>query len=131
MASALSALANATLTLSVPAEGTVTDAETGNVLPITTTVTYSLFLRSTSKSVDELPGINADTAIYEGYCVNPQALDSGVLEGTLGELNFAGQGSFECKVLRARYDYGSQGLLGQALQGALGDRIRLQQLRAL
>lgn len=131
MASALASLANATVTLTVPAAGTVTDATTGNVLPNTTTATYSLFLRATSVSTDELPGINANTTVYEGYCVDPQVLNSAVLEGTFGVLNFSGQGSYECKVVRARHEYGSTGVLGQALQGALGDRIRLVQLRAL
>jgi hypothetical protein len=131
MASALSSLANATLTLTVPTDGTVTDADTGNVLPATTTQTYSLFIRTGAPALEELPGINSAVTIYEGYCVSPQALSAVVLEGTFGVLDFAGRGSFECKVLQTRYDYGSTGLLGAALQGALGDKIRLAQLRAL
>lgn len=131
MASALSSLANATLVLTVPTSGTTTDPDTGNVLPVTTTQTYSLFLRSGAPALTELPGINSENTIYEGYCVSPQALDSAVLEGTFGTLNFAGRGAFECRVLQTRYDYGSTGLLGEALQGALGDKIRLEQLRPL
>jgi hypothetical protein len=131
MASALSSLANATVLLAVPVGGTVVDPDTGNVLPATATYTYTLFLKAGGPALEELPGINADTVIYEGYCVDPQALDPGVLEGTFGTLNFAGQGAFECKVLQVRHTYGSEGLLGQTLQGALGDRIRLARLRAL
>lgn len=129
MASALASLANATVTLTVPAAGTVVDAVTGNVLPVTTTVTYSLFVRAVSTSTQELPGINTSSTVYEGYCVNPQTLDSKIIEGTFGTVNFSGQGSYECQVLKARFDYGATGVLGQALQGALGDRIRLLQLR--
>ena len=131
MASALSSLANATVRLTVPVDGTVTDPETGNVVPATMTQTYQLFVRAAGPALQELPGINADTTTYEGYCLEPQALDPKILEGTFGTLNFSGQGEFECKVLQIRHAYGSEGLLGRTLQGVLGDRIRVARLRAL
>jgi hypothetical protein len=129
MASALAALANASVSLTVPTSGTTTDPDTGNVVPVTETLTYSLFLRSSPPSVDELPGINSETTAYEGYCVNPQVLNSRVVAGITGTLNFSGQGSWVCQVTRTRHEYGTTGVIGEALQGALGDRIRLVQLR--
>lgn len=129
MASALAALANASVSLTVPTSGTTTDADTGNIVPVTETLTYSVFLRSAAPAVDELPGINAETTVYEGYCVSPQVLNSRVVVGTTGTLNFSGQGSWVCQVLRARHEYGTTGVIGETLQGALGDRIRLVQLR--
>jgi hypothetical protein len=80
---------------------------------------------------EQLPGIDTSESIFEGYCVDPQALAAGIGEGTLGVINFAGQGAYECKVLRTRHEYGSEGLLGKTLQAALGDKIRVQRLRAL
>lgn len=129
MPSALASLANATVTLTLPTSGTVTDAETGNVLPVTREVTYSLYVQAGRPSIDELPGINATTTIYEGYCVNPQVLDASVVEGTTGTLSFSGQGAERCRVVSARKPFGTTGLIGSVLQASLGDRIQLQQIR--
>lgn len=129
MPSALGALANAVLKLQVPAAGTTVDATTGNVLPQVQVLTYSLFAKQLRVSSAELPGVNTATAAYEGYCVNPQALDASVTVGTLGTLSFAGGTELPCMVKQVRHAYGAEGLLGTTLQQALGDRIRLEQLQ--
>lgn len=131
MPSALASLANATITLTVPTAGTVTDADTGNILPATTEISYAVYVQASRPRLDELPGINAITTVYQGYCVNPQVLDAGVVAGTTGTLNFSGQGPQRCRVLNARRPFGTTGVIGTALQGALGDRIEIEQIREI
>lgn len=125
MTSALAALANATATFSVPTVGTVTDATTGNVIPATETVTVSLYLRQGSTQPSGFPGVDTEVETYEGYAVNPQALDARIKPGVIGTLNFAGQGAVECEVINSRYPYGTTGLLGSTVQQVIGDKIRL------
>jgi hypothetical protein len=125
MTSALAALANATATFTVPTVGTMTDPTTGNVVPASETVTVSLYLRQAGTSNAGFPGVNTDVETYEGYAVNPQALDARVKPGITGTLNFAGQGAIECEVINGRFPYGSTGLIGGTLQQVLGDKIRL------
>ena len=125
MTSALAALANATATFTVPTVGTMTDPTTGNVVPASETVTVSLYLRQAGTSNAGFPGVDTDVEAYEGYAVNPQALDARVKPGITGTLNFAGQGAIECEVINGRFPYGSTGLIGGTLQQVLGDKIRL------
>lgn len=127
MTSALAALANATAAFEVATVGTTTDPDTGNVVPVTETVTVSLYLRKSSPASTDLPGIEAETETFEGYAINPQALDARIKAGTRGTLNFSGQGATTCEVLDCRFPYGSTGLLGTTVQQVLGDRIRLAQ----
>lgn len=125
MTSALTALANATAVFTVPTVGVNTDAVTGNVRPNTETVTVTLYLRQSSPSPSDLPGVDSDVDVFEGYAINPQALDARVKPGVRGTLNFASQGAVNCEVIASRYPYGSTGLLGNTIQQVLGDRIRL------
>lgn len=124
MTSALSALANATAVFSVPTVGTVTDADTGNVLPAEETVSVTLYLRQGSPQAANLQGVDADTIVCEGYAVDPQALDARIRPGTRGTITMSGR-TMVCEVLQERFPYGSTGLLGSTLQTILGDRIRL------
>ena len=126
VASALQSLANSTVTFSVPTAGVVTDPETGNVVPVTEDLAYTLFLRkvATEQTV-EYPGVDVRRAVFEGYCIEPQALDRRVIGGTLGQLSFAGDPAAECEVEDARFNYGTTGLLGETLQLVLGDKVRL------
>lgn len=127
MASPLSALTNASAVFTVPASGTTTDARTGNILPNTTTITVTLYLRQNPiPSSADLPGIDVDTEDFEGYAVNPMALDSRIEPGTIGTLTFSGQPAARCEVVAARYPYGTTGIIGATLQSARGDTIRLQ-----
>lgn len=125
MTSALTALANATCVFTLPTVGVTTDATTGNVKPNTETVTVSLYLRQGSPSPSDLPGVDSDVEVFEGYAVSPQALDARIKPGILGTLNFAGQGAIKCEVITSRFPYGSTGLLGTTIQQVLGDKIRL------
>jgi hypothetical protein len=125
MTSALSALANATATFKLAAVGTTTDATTGNVLPNVEQVTVSLYLRQGGRSGANFPGVDTDTVTFEGYAIQPQALDARIRPGVEGTLAFAGQAAIRCEVIQERYPYGSTGLLGGTLQAILGDRIRL------
>jgi hypothetical protein len=124
MASALAALENATLVFTVPASGTTTDADTGNVLANTETVTVSAFLKGESVAETTFPGVNVITVLYEGY-VTSGALDGRVKAGTAGTVAFAGQDATECEVLEVRLPYGESGLLGSILSDALGVKVRL------
>jgi hypothetical protein len=124
MASALVALENATLVFTVPASGTTTDADTGNVLASTETVTVSAFLKGESVAETTFPGVNVITVLYEGYVTSGE-LDSRVKVGTAGTVAFAGQDATECEVLEVRLPYGKSGLLGSILSDALGVKVRL------
>jgi hypothetical protein len=124
VASALAALQNAVLSFVVPAEGTTTDPDTGNVRANTETVAAGAFLKGESVAEATYPGVNVITVLYEGY-VTTGALDSRVEVGTLGTVAFAGQAARECEVLEVRLPYGETGLLGSVLSQSLGVRLRL------
>ena len=125
MASALSALANATATFRVAGTGVVTDPETGNVAPANTTVTVALFLRAETVTMLRYPGVDQVTTVYDGYAVDPTALDARIVVGTTGTLTFAGEDSVPCAVKELRMPYGNTGLIGATLAAVLGERIRL------
>lgn len=127
MPSALEPFSNASAVFTVAATGTTTDARTGNVVPNTTTVSVALYLRQGSTDPNSgFPGVDTDVELFEGYAVNPQALDARIRPGTTGTLTFAGEAPARCEVLNARYPLGSTGFIGATVQGVLGDRIRLQ-----
>lgn len=123
MASALSALANASVTFQVAGTGVVTDPETGNVSPAPGTVTASLFLKAERVDVIRYPGVDTSEILYDGFAID--VLDSRVLVGTKGTLTFAGEAVVECEVKAVRIPYGKTGLLGSTLNSALGERIQL------
>jgi hypothetical protein len=125
MASALSALANATATFQVPTTGVYTDPATGNVMPATKDVAISLYLKADQTSQRIFPGVDVQDTIYEGYAISPTAFDAAVTVGTTGTLNFAGEGSLDCEVIALRYNYGKTGLLGELLNSTLGEKVRL------
>jgi hypothetical protein len=125
MASALTALENASVTFVVPAAGTVTDAATGNVRAATTTTTVALYLKAEKSAYRPLPGIDVDEVRYSGYALNPVAFPAGVVEGTTGTLTFAGEASVECRVVELRTPYGKTGLIGGTLNSVLGEAVVL------
>jgi len=125
MASALLPLANATAILRLAGAGVMTDPDTGNVTAVEQEVVLSLFLKAEQVAYRQLPGVDVNKTIYEGYVVDPQVLPAGVVARTPGTLVFAGQPAVECVVLEARLPYGSTGLIGGTLQDTLGDRVRL------
>jgi|TARA_R100000479_G_scaffold25884_1_gene9815 hypothetical protein len=125
MASALSALKNATITFNIAGTGTVTDPVTGNVSAKTTTTTVEFYLVVTQTNSESFPGVQVTDTLYEGYAVDPKVLPSTVGVGTEGTLDFAGTTGIECEVLEARMPYGTTGLLGKTLQNVLGDRVRI------
>lgn len=122
--SALQALENAVLTFVVPAAGTTVDPETGNVVANTATIECAAFLKAESVAEATYPGVSVVSTLYEGY-ITSGALDSRVGVGTEGEVEFAGAAAVECEVLEARLPYGTTGLLGEVLTGALGSKVRL------
>ena len=123
MASALSALANATATFTVASAGVVTDPHTGNVTPSTETVSVELFLKSDRISSTSFPGVQVSETVFDGYCLT--TIDSRVDVGTEGVVSFAGEGQFPCEVTGLRIPYGKTGLIGATLNAALGERIQL------
>lgn len=125
MASALTSLANASAVFTVPTVGTTTDATTGNVVPNTETITVSLYLRQSTTNASNLPGVDTDVEVFEGYAISPQALDARIKVGISGTLNFASQGALPCEILNARFPYGTTGTIGSTLQSVLGDKIRI------
>lgn len=125
MASALSAVSNASVTLELPAAGTSVDATTGNVVAAVEPVTFAAYLREGSRSGAGFPGVDTDTITLEGYAISPQVLDTRVRPGVAGTVTFAGRPPRRCEVLQERYPFGTTGLMGGILQQVLGDRIRL------
>lgn len=125
MASALNALANATVTLKVPTSGVFTDPDTGNVVAATANVTLSLFLKAERVDSSPLPGVDVTETLYEGYAVSPTAIDTRVVVGTEGTLSFGGQDPVDCEVVSLRLPYGNTGLLGSTLSSVLGEKIQL------
>lgn len=126
MASALTALKNATVVFTVADAGTTVDPDTGNVTANTTTISYELFLRkSGGNSERNQPGVDVINTAYEGYCISPQALDPRIRQGTAAKLTFSADSEEDCTVDDLRFNYGTTGLLGSTLQQVLGDKIRL------
>ena len=126
MASALTALKNATVVFTVATAGTEVDPETGNVTAKTTTLTYDLFLRKSGGNTERnQPGVDVISSVYEGYCVSPQSLDPRIRQGTQAKLTFSTDAAEDCTVDDLRFSYGASGLLGSTLQQVLGDKIRL------
>jgi hypothetical protein len=127
MASALASLANATAVFTVvdAGGGTVTDPATGNVGPATDTLAVTMYLRQGSVTPADLQGVQVDAEVFEGYAINPQALDARIVTGTQGTLTFASDAASRCSVARVRHPYGTSGLLGSTLQSVLGDKIRI------
>ena len=123
MASALTALSNATATFTVAAAGVVTDATTGNVTPATTSVTVALFLKADQVRGTTFPGVEVSEKVFDGYALT--ALDSRIQVGTSGTITFAGEAPLPCEVTGVRLPYGKTGLLGSTLNAALGERIQL------
>ena len=131
MSSALSALENSVAVFEVPTADVQEDPETGNVIPVNETLSYRLYLRRGSSGaprsmqgnknqISELPGIDVESAAYEGYCISPTQLDSRIRAGTRATLTFAGEPPHECTVQDCRFVYGSTGLLGETLMNVLG-----------
>jgi len=126
--SALFALVNATVDFHVAGAGLMTDPETGNVSPTVEDLTYKAFLRAINVDPTVYPGVDVNGVVYEGYVVDPQALDAKVQVGSTGVLTFGSGEPVECRVLRARIGYGDQGALGARLSEALGTRVTLLSL---
>ena len=125
MTSAIGALANASATLDVAGTGVVTDPDTGNVTPAGASVTVALFLKAETVETLRYPGVDQLDTLYEGYAVDPTALDTRIQVGTQGTLTFAGEEAVRCEVKALRLPYGNTGLLGETLSTVLGEKIQL------
>lgn len=125
MASALSALANATVTFQVAGTGVITDPTTGNVMPVVETVSGSFFLKGGRQRSLSYPGVEVVRTQYEGYAVNPAALDTRIAEGTTATIVFGYEEPVVCEVLEVRLPYSNKGTLGSVLSSVLGERIVL------
>jgi hypothetical protein len=129
MSSALVGIANATAVFTVPTVGVVTDSATGNVTPATETVTVVLYLKRSTFTTNDLPGVDVDADVFAGYAVNPSAVDARVKRGIRGTLAWAGDASQPCVVSEIGSSFGSTGLIGSTLKGVLGDELRVIRYR--
>lgn len=125
MASALRSLANATATFHVATTGVVTDAETGNVMPLTEEVSVELFVKAERSSFTDYPGVDVVETVYEGYAVEPTALDARIVVGTKAALTFGEEAPVDCEVQQLRMPYGTTGVLGATLAQVLGQKVML------
>jgi len=129
MASALLALQNAIATFDVPTVGTIVDQRTGNVLPRTERVSVSLYLRQGSISETDVPGVGSAVDVFDGYAIDPQALDVRIVAGVRGLLAFSADDPMPCELVKSREPYGTTGLIGSTLQQVIGDRVRIVRYR--
>ena len=129
MSSALIGIANATAVFTVPTVGVVTDSATGNVTPATETVTVVLYLKRSTFTPNDLPGVDVDADVFAGYAVNPSAVDARVKRGIRGTLAWAGDASQPCVVSEIGSSFGATGLIGSTLKGVLGDELRVIRYR--
>ena len=123
--SSLFALINATVKFRVAGAGVVTDPDTGNVSPTLELQTHKAFLKAVNVDPTTYPGINVNALIYEGYVVDPQALDARVRVGSTGQLTFGSTEPVQFEVLRARIGYGYLGALGSRLSESLGTKVTM------
>jgi hypothetical protein len=129
MSSALVGIANATAVFTVPTVGTVTDPATGNVTPATETVTVALYLKRSTFTPNDLPGVDVDGDVLAGYAVNPAAVDARVKRGIRGTLTWGGEASQPCVVSEIGGSFGNTGLIGSTLRSVLGDELRVIRYR--
>lgn len=129
MSSALIALANATAVFTVPTIGVTTDPATGNVIPVTETVTVSLYLERSTFNRNDLPGVDVDGDVLAGWAVNPAAVDARVKRGIRGTLQWSGEASQPCVVSEIGGNFGYEGLIGGTLRTVLGDELRIIRYR--
>jgi len=129
MSSALVGIANAQAVFTVPTVGVVTDPATGNVTPATETVTVTLYLKRSSFTPNDLPGVDVDADVFAGYAVNPAAVDARVKRGIRGTLTWGGDASQPCVVSEIGSSLGSTGLIGSTLRATLGDELRVIRYR--
>lgn len=129
MSSALVGIANAQAVFTVPTVGVVTDPATGNVTPATETVTVTLYLKRSSFTPNDLPGVDVDADVFAGYAVNPAAVDARVKRGIRGTLTWGGDASQPCVVSEIGSSFGSTGLIGSTLRATLGDELRVIRYR--
>ena len=125
MTSALFALVNATADFTVAGQGVITDPDTGNVMPVETTLSYKLFLKAVDVDPTAFPGVDYNGTVYEGYVVDPTDLDARIAVGSTGLLTFGTAQPVRFEVVKARMGYGDTGALGGVLSSALGTKIRL------
>ncbi len=129
MSSALIGIANASAVFTVPTVGTVTDPDTGNVTPATETVTVALYLKRSTFTPNDLPGVDVDADVFAGWSVNPSAVDARVKRGIRGTLVWAGEASQPCVVSEIGSSFGNTGLIGGTLKAVLGDELRVIRYR--
>jgi hypothetical protein len=129
MSSALVGIANAQAVFTVPTVGTITDPATGNVTPATETVTVTLYLKRSTFTPNDLPGVDVDADVFAGNAVNPAAVDARVKRGIRGTLTWAGEASQPCVVSEIGSNFGNSGLIGSRLRSALGDELRVIRYR--
>jgi hypothetical protein len=123
MATALSSIANASVTFEVADSGTYVDPDTGNVIAVSETVTVPCYLKAEKVDVIRYPGVDVVDQVYEGYATEP--LDTRIVPGTPGVLSFAGEPEARCEVFSLRLPYGGTGTIGGTLVAALGEKIQL------
>lgn len=125
MASPLDAFSNGDLTFQIPAAGTTTDPDTGNVVANTTTDTYRVFLKEIGATVQQsFAGVDVRTVRFEGYITNPQLLDDAVTEGMEAVLEMDQGRTYTATLVASRSPFGRAGI-GAILEGSLGHQVVL------
>lgn len=129
MASPLDSFSNGELTFQLPAAGTTTDPDTGNVLANTAADSYRVFVKEIGATIGQnFAGVDVRTSRFEGYVTDPQTLDDAVLEGMTGTLAIDSGSSYDVTLVAARSAYGRGGI-GTILETALGHVVVLDAVR--
>ncbi len=129
MASPLDSYSNGELIFQLPAAGTTTDPDTGNVLANTTADSYRVFVKEIGATIGQnFAGVDVRTSRFEGYVTDPQTLDDAVLEGMTGTLEIDSGSTYNVTLMAARSAYGRGGI-GSILETALGHVVVLDAVR--
>lgn len=129
MASPLNAFSNGALTFQLPAAGTVTDPNTGNVRANTTASSYRVFVKEIGATIAQnFAGVDVRTSRFEGYATNPQLLNDAVVEGMEGTLVIDQGQTYTVTLVAARSAYGRGGI-GELLESNVGHTVVLDAVR--
>ena len=125
MTSPFSAIANATITFQIPARGSVTTDDVGNVVLATAPFKVVVYLKKlnllSASRIRPLPGLDDRSTYYEGYTVSPMQLPAEIKVGMKAPATL-GRESGHFLINEINADFGSDGI-GALLEAAAGTKI--------
>ncbi|MEP0873611.1 hypothetical protein NDA01_28025 [Trichocoleus desertorum AS-A10] len=125
MTSPFAAIANATITFQIPAGGTATTDDVGNVVVATAPLEVVVYLKKlnlqSASRIRPLPGLDDKSTYYEGYAVSPMQLPPEVKTGAKAPATLGRESGFFL-LNEVNADFGSSGI-GAILEATTGTKI--------